>query len=275
MSFEFPYNVVVDAKHIALLKKHRFFAKYFRGLAEPYLTGDETGWLQPGKKWTFRSSVEIEPYTGIYRTPYRPSRGHPKQNHPFCTIGSFSYSHSALPEQMSVGRYCSISTGLRVLDFDHPISFASTSVVASRLNMLTLVASNELGDGSLPSTIFQGARYDYPQIGNDVWIGQDVTLRTGITIGNGAVVAANSVVTKDVPDYAVVAGNPASVKKYRFPRNLIDRLQSLAWWRYSFVDIQRAAQWVDVDLFASALEDAHLPKYEPIPLRLPDDFIEL
>ncbi len=67
-------------------------------------------------------------------------------------------------------------------------------------------------------------------IGNDVWIGSHVTILSGVTIGDGAVVAAYSLVTKDVPPYAMVAGNPAVIKKYRFDEQTIETLLRISWW---------------------------------------------
>ena len=67
-------------------------------------------------------------------------------------------------------------------------------------------------------------------IGNDVWIGQNATILSGINIGHGAVIATNAVVTKDVKDYEVVAGNPAKVIKKRFDEDTINRLLELKWW---------------------------------------------
>ncbi|ELB2930005.1 CatB-related O-acetyltransferase, partial [Vibrio alginolyticus] len=68
------------------------------------------------------------------------------------------------------------------------------------------------------------------EIGNDVWIGANSTILSGIKIGNGAVVAAGSVVTKNVPPYAVVGGNPAEVIKYRLNETQISQLNDLKWW---------------------------------------------
>ena len=65
-----------------------------------------------------------------------------------------------------------------------------------------------------------------------MWLGQNVTLGRGVTIGDGAVVAGFSVVAKDVPPYAIVGGNPASVIKYRFSHELIHRLLAVQWWKY-------------------------------------------
>lgn len=70
-------------------------------------------------------------------------------------------------------------------------------------------------------------------IGNDVWIGDGVTILGGVRIGDGAVVAAEAVVTKDVSPYAIVAGNPARVIKYRFPQDVIEKLERIAWWNWS------------------------------------------
>lgn len=65
---------------------------------------------------------------------------------------------------------------------------------------------------------------------NDVWIGYGCTVLSGVTIGSGSVLAARSVVTKDVPPYSIVGGNPARVLKYRFNQEMIDLLLKVAWW---------------------------------------------
>ena len=63
-----------------------------------------------------------------------------------------------------------------------------------------------------------------------MWIGANANIKKGITIGNGAVVAMNSVVTKNVPDYAIVAGNPAKIIRYRFKPEEIKKLLEMKWW---------------------------------------------
>jgi serine acetyltransferase len=82
---------------------------------------------------------------------------------------------------------------------------------------------------------------------NDVWIGANSTIMSGIKIGNGAIVAAGSTVTKDVPSYAIVAGNPAKVVKYRFTEEQIEKLLSIAWWDWDEQKIKDNAidMWSD------------------------------
>lgn len=70
-------------------------------------------------------------------------------------------------------------------------------------------------------------------IGSDVWIGNGVTVLSGVRVGNGAVIAAKAVVTKDVPDYAVVGGNPAKIIKYRFTTDQIRYLLDIEWWNWT------------------------------------------
>lgn len=87
-------------------------------------------------------------------------------------------------------------------------------------------------------------------IGSDVWIGRDVKVLTGVRIGNGAIVAAHSVVTKDVPSYSLVAGNPAVVKKMRFEENEISALLQMEWWNWDDQLIkERLPDMLDVEGF--------------------------
>ena len=75
-------------------------------------------------------------------------------------------------------------------------------------------------------------------IKNDVWIGLNSTILEGVTIGNGAIIGACSVVAKDVPDYAVVVGNPAKIIRYRFSKDQIHKLINLRWWELDREEIE-------------------------------------
>jgi acetyltransferase-like isoleucine patch superfamily enzyme len=79
-------------------------------------------------------------------------------------------------------------------------------------------------------------------IGNDVWIGCNSTILRGVKIGDGAVIGANSLVNKDVPPYAIVAGSPAKILKYRFEPNIILALLDVKWWDLPIKTISENAQ---------------------------------
>jgi virginiamycin A acetyltransferase len=76
-------------------------------------------------------------------------------------------------------------------------------------------------------------------IGNDVWLGYKSVVMSGVTIGHGAIIGAYSVVTKDVPPYAIVGGNPAKIIRKRFSDSDIERLLKRAWWYWDFDKISR------------------------------------
>lgn len=89
-------------------------------------------------------------------------------------------------------------------------------------------------------------------IGNDVWIGAGALILSGVTIGDGAVVGANAVVAKNVPPYAIVAGNPAKIIRYRFDEATIQKLLAIAWWNWPENEISDAMSLLlsaDIDLF--------------------------
>jgi virginiamycin A acetyltransferase len=69
-------------------------------------------------------------------------------------------------------------------------------------------------------------------IGNDVWLGHSATILSGVRVGDGAVIGAHAVVSKDVPPYAIVVGNPARVVKFRFTSDVINQLLELRWWNW-------------------------------------------
>lgn len=78
-------------------------------------------------------------------------------------------------------------------------------------------------------------------IGNDVWIGHKATIMAGVTVGDGAIIASGAMVTKDVPAYAIVGGNPAKVIKKRFDEAKIEQLLALQWWNW---EIERITEHV-------------------------------
>ena len=138
------------------------------------------------------------------------------------TVSRFSYcGNDCQIVNAEIGSFCSISDHVFIGGAEHPMDRVSTSPVFQNVRH------------SGPSKRF--AKFDLPRarktyIGNDVWIGHGVTIKQGVAIGNGAVVGSNALVTKNVPPYAVVGGVPAKLIKYRFPQEVIDRLEEIQWW---------------------------------------------
>jgi virginiamycin A acetyltransferase len=92
-------------------------------------------------------------------------------------------------------------------------------------------------------------------VGNDVWIGYQATIMPGVRIGDGAIVATRSVVTRDVPPYAVVGGNPVQVIRMRFESDAVARLLEIRWWDWDIARVTRNVRAIcggDVDLLAAA-----------------------
>ena len=140
-----------------------------------------------------------------------------------------------------IGRFCSISRNIHIIQGDHPTSvYVSTSpLFFSKKHMAfkkTYVSEQKYDENK---TINGRAAI----IGNDVWIGANVDILAGVTIGNGAIVGANSLVTKSVPAYAVVGGVPAKIIKYRFPKEVCDRIEETQWWNWDDDKLQAKADY--------------------------------
>jgi acetyltransferase-like isoleucine patch superfamily enzyme len=128
----------------------------------------------------------------------------------------------------SIGRYCSF-----FLHTDHRPDWITTSSqlwgpVTPQIAQMHM----SIGHPSCKGNIV---------IENDVWIGAKSIIMSGVTIHNGSVVGAGSTVTKDVPPYVIVAGNPAKIVRYRFPKETIEKLLSIAWWNWPEEKIQNEA----------------------------------
>jgi acetyltransferase-like isoleucine patch superfamily enzyme len=150
------------------------------------------------------------------------------------SLGAFSYAVSGYFFAVKLGRYCSIGEEVQVGRHSHPLDFGSTSPIFY-LEPNTVIGTNNhpgvAGAKFLPGKLPTIAKHT--EIKNDVYIGHGAFIMPGVVIGNGAVIGARSVVTKDVPDYAVVAGSPARIVKYRFNDAVRDRLLASEWWKFS------------------------------------------
>lgn len=145
-------------------------------------------------------------------------------------IGAFSYiTPGAQLFNCTIGRFCSIATGVRFIGLDHPMDRVTTSTWTYGENLSALVEKDFGIEIDQNRKIKKSA---ITTIENDVWIGENVSIRQGIKISNGAVVGANSVVTKDVPSYCVVAGNPARIVKKRLDDDLQHQVEKSMWWNF-------------------------------------------
>lgn len=151
-------------------------------------------------------------------------------------LGAFSYQVSGYCFAARIGRYCSFGENVQIGRQNHPMSWASTSPAFYLGDKLF-----NLGDGFAWSKEYHAYAFKHAtpptqarvtHIGNDVWIGHGAYIAAGVSVGDGAVVAAHAVVTKDVPPYSVVAGNPAQHKRWRLDPALIPEMCESRWWRY-------------------------------------------
>ena len=144
-------------------------------------------------------------------------------------VGMYSYggcfSLENVPSGTTIGRYCSFARNVYILPGNHPLSNKSMhpffyNPIFGYVDELLITRTKLV-------------------IENDVWIGQNaIILKSVNQIENGAVIGAGSVVTKDVPSFAVVAGNPAKIIRYRFSQQVIDQLILTAWWNKDISEIK-------------------------------------
>lgn len=168
----------------------------------------------------------------------------------FCSMGCFSYSASSLPNNMRVGRFCSIAPNVNIMGTQHPINRFTSSPLTYNSRFSNLAKRDF--DKDYDILPFQ-MELPAPIVGHDVWIGENTTLKGGISIGHGAIIASNSVVTKDVPPYAIVGGVPAKIIRYRFEERTIQRLLDSKWWEYHITNLPSNFYSEDINLFLDKL----------------------
>lgn len=167
-------------------------------------------------------------------------------------LGAFSYAVSGYYFAVDIGRYVSIGEAVQIGRHSHPTKWSSTSPVFYQDP--TAVIDRILPEASHVNFNAPQRAPEITTIGNDVYIGHGALIMPGVVVGDGAVVGAMSVVTKDVPPYSIVAGNPAVVKSYRFSDNIIERFLAVSWWRYAFWDLS-GLQLTSPERFIGGVED--------------------
>lgn len=147
-----------------------------------------------------------------------------QERYPNYEIGRHSYGGLRVIEwgegkKLKIGAFCSFGSGVKVfLGGEHRVDWVTTFPFPV---LWKSAAGHIEGHPHSKGDVI---------IGNDVWIGQEAVILSGVTIGDGAVIGTRAVVSRDVPPYAIVAGNPARLMRMRFEQHQVDRLLAVAWW---------------------------------------------
>lgn len=133
------------------------------------------------------------------------------------------YHFDFIGDKLVIGKFCALAQGTTFImsGANHAMTGFSTYPFH--------IFGEAWREGFDERTIFDHIRGD-TVVGNDVWFGTNSTILPGVEIGSGAIIGANAVVSKNVPPYAVVVGNPGKVVRRRFEQHTIDRLLDIAWW---------------------------------------------
>lgn len=132
----------------------------------------------------------------------------------------------------NIGAFTSIANGVIIGGGMHPIDWVGMSPVFYEGRDSVKAKYSE----------YQREAVKVTTVGHDVWIGQNSLIKQGVTIGTGAVIGMGSIVTKDVPPYAIVAGNPAKLIRYRFTEEIVSKLIASRWWLLDENDLKRYAK---------------------------------
>lgn len=214
------------------------------------------------------NNIHIEPHSVQKVTRLTAKVAENYLNFPVMVIGTDSYIVDASIQSginfapadgihdIQIGKFCSLADQITfMINLNHDYR-AITTAAASFMKELK-PKCNIVRKGQI---IIQ----------NDVWIGHGSTIMSGVTIHNGAVIGAGSVVTKDVPPYAIVGGNPAKVIKYRFTPEQIDKLQQIAWWDWSVEVLEKRKRDFLLDINSFIQKYATLIT-QPESLKIPNE----
>lgn len=135
----------------------------------------------------------------------------------------------------TIGKFCSIAAHVRINPGQHPMTRVSQHHFVYR-------AGDYFEDAPNEAAFFDWRRASHVSIGHDIWIGHGAIVLAGRKVGNGAVIGAGSVVTKDVPAYTIVAGNPARPIRRRFEQGIAERIEALGWWDWDHERLQGALE---------------------------------
>jgi len=172
---------------------------------------------------TLECNVSVGDFSHVKQSSLRKNVRIDRYNHiDGCTVGRFSYTgRNVILLHSTIGAFCSLSWNVTVGGANHDYSRITQHSFLYDANSFIRPDMQDIAYSRYSGCV---------SLGNDVWLGAGVVVARGVKIGDGAVVGANSVVTKDVPPYAVVVGAPARIIKYRFEKNTVELLLRLKWW---------------------------------------------
>jgi acetyltransferase-like isoleucine patch superfamily enzyme len=163
-------------------------------------------------------------------------------------LGAYSYVQSeSVICNAKIGRFCSIAGFVNIGLAKHPTNLVSISPVFydNSQPLPKFFVDEKFLFESLPTTVIDA----------DVWIGQGALIKAGVNVGVGAVIGAGAIVTKDVPPYTIVAGNPCRPIRLRFPEPIVRRLVDSQWWEFSETKLKKMAPFfTSPESFLSALD---------------------
>lgn len=210
---------------------------------------------------TYHKIIRLNPGARIYKArlkgPVYLNRN--TQLGPDVVVGKyFGMNESGFLARADVGSYCSFGARTSVNPFNHPIDWLSSNEFQYHPRSFDWVEEyNDFARLERTPDMFERVT-----IGSDVWTGHNVNILPGVSIGHGAVIGAGSVVTKDVPPYAVVAGVPATIKKLRHPEKTIERLLRTSWWDLELSELS-GLPFNDVERCLDAIERIRAAKKVP------------
>lgn len=174
-----------------------------------------------------------------------------KINH--STIEAHSYiAGNSMMSYTTVGKFCSIGPNFISGWGIHPTEGISTS---------PMFYSTHKQNGITISEVDKIEERKPIHIGNDVFIGMNVTILDGVTIGDGAVIGAGSIVSKDIPPYAIAFGNPIQIRKYRFEKDIVDKLLEIKWWNWDTEQLKEIEQmFFNINEFVEKYHNEKLSK---------------
>lgn len=203
---DYLHDIIVSIKNLSYLKK-----KCSVGFGSRVINSHLGKKVKIGKFVNIRNSV-LEDYVRIYSySSISNSR-----------IGRYTYvATNTVVSKAKIGSFTSISWNVGIGPSNHPID--------EKLSTHPICYSPNYGFvNELTHNGFKGS----VNIGSDVWIGGNAIILRGVTIRHGAIIGAGSIVTKDIPPYAIAVGNPAKVIRYRFPKSIIKELLKIEWWNW-------------------------------------------